>query len=141
VIVISHVESKVIDMQLVDSYIYSRIVEHPKNSIEFTTEILDTELAFTEPTDNDRKSLFARVFNNQLLKITGKVKTDRKNHEKLSDPTYVNVIDGGLLVFNTLTGSETSTIKTYNSEGNITGYQIEGREVMFNGNFASRESH
>jgi len=138
-IYISSLKSKSISEQLTDSYIYTRLIEQPESIIANSSEIFDSELAFVEPNDEDkRKGLIARVFNSQISKITQGFKSNRTNRSKLNDPAYVKVIDGGLLVFNTLTGTETSTVKTYNQEGELTAYQIEGRDVLLNGNFGDR---
>ncbi len=138
---ISPVESKNGNEQLVDSYIYSRIIEQPINSVVLQTEVFGAELAIAENTGNDdSKGLIKRIFNNQISKLAQGVKVNKKTRRESSNPTYVKVIDGGLLVFKTLTGSETSTVKTYNQDGDLLGYQIDGREVMFNGNFAGRVS-
>jgi len=140
-IVISHLEGKIIEEQLVNSYAFTRFIEQPKNNMEVTPEVLDTELAFADqPTNDNNKGLIARVFSNQISKISKGIKIHRSKRRESSDPTYVKVIDGGLLVFNTITGTESSTVKTYNQDGELTGYQIDGREVMFNGNFADRSS-
>ncbi len=140
-IYISSLKSKSISEQLTDSYIYTRLIEQPESIIATSPEIFDAELAFVEPNDEDkRKGLIARVFNKQVSKITQGFKSNRTNRSKPNDPTYVKVIDGGLLVFNTLTGTETSTVKTYNQEGELTAYQIEGRDVLLNGNFGDRSS-
>ena len=139
VIIASHLERKVIDKQLVESYNYTRFIKPSKNNMKITPEVFNTELAFAEQQPkNNRKGLIARVFINQVSKISKGIKTNRTKRKESTDPTYVKVIDGGLLVFNTLTGTETSTVKTYNQDGDLLGYQIDGREVMFNGNFASK---
>ena len=141
ILTISPVESKNGNEQLVDTYIFSRIIEQPTNSVVLQTEVFGTELALAENTGNDNsEGLIKRIFNNQISKIAQGVKVNRKTRRESTDPTYVKVIDGGLLVFKTLTGSETSTVKTYNQDGELTGYQIEGREVLMNGNFAGRSS-
>ena len=141
ILTISQVESKNGNEQLVDSYIFSRIIEQPINSVMLQPEVFGTELALAENTGNDKSTgLIKRIFKNQLSKITQGVKVNRKTRRESTDPTYVKVIDGGLLVFNTITGSETSTVKIYGRDGELTGYQIEGREVLMNGNFAGRAS-
>ncbi|MFK5854933.1 MAG: hypothetical protein QM503_02305 [Bacteroidota bacterium] len=141
IISVSPIDSKIISEQIVDSYIYSRIIVQPENITEVTPEVFDTELAIADPpSDDNSNGLMARIFNKQISKFAQGVKSNRTKRPESTDPTYVKVIDRGLLVFNTLTGSETATVKTYNQEGELTGYQIEGREVMLNKNFASRTS-
>jgi len=129
--IISTLNRKKIIEQLTDSYIFTRPVEQSKNAILSSSEILNTDLAVVEIDDNEkRKGLIARVFNNQVSKITQSIKTRRAKKAELKDPTYIKVIDGSLLVFNTITGTKTATVKTYNYEGELIGYQIEGRDIL-----------
>ncbi len=96
-------------------------------------DLVETEeLIVTIPKKKKKKTLFASIFNNQWDKIKSNI-SSRKPEEKTSnDPKYVQVLDTGIKVFNTLTGSETYTSKSYNTDGKLTGYQIEGRDIMLN---------
>jgi len=48
------------------------------------------------------------------------------------------VLDKSLLVFNTITGSETDRVRTYNTEGELTSFQIEGQEVLLSRRFPEK---
>lgn len=81
--------------------------------------------------------LFASVLKKQWDNLIAGINPNQTKKEKSNDPTYVQVIDTGIKVFNTITGSQTTTSKSYNSEGELTGYQVEGREVLLNRNIHS----
>ena len=140
-IILAHIESKNINEQLVDTYDYARLVEKQKNIPTATPEESETSLASVEQTNKAQdKGLLAKVFSNQVSKIAQRFKINRNNREKSTDPTYIKVIDRSLLVFNTITGSETSTMKIYNKNGELTSYQVEGQEVLLSRNFSNKSS-
>ncbi len=94
-----------------------------------------------EPVEKKKKTLFASVLNNQWNKLKSNITTKKSEEDNSNDPTYVQVLDTGIKVFNTITGSETYTSKSYNTEGKLTGYQIEGREVLLSRETPSGSSY
>ncbi len=140
-ILLAYVESKSIDIQLVNVYDYARVVEYKNTGlITASSDIVDSEVINIPISNKNDKSLFASVFNNQIKKIGYKLGIGKKKSRNSNDPTYIELIDKGLTVFNTITGSETSTVKTYNSDGELTSYQVEGREVLLGKNQTSKLS-
>lgn len=82
------------------------------------------------PKKKKKQTLFASVLNYQWNKIKSGIRSISPENEKSNDPTYVQVLSTGIMVFNTITGSETYTSKSYNTNGELVGYQIEGQEVL-----------
>jgi len=129
----SRLEPRTNNDWFVDASDYKRIIVKQYN-IKVVNE---TDFAHANNGDDSEKknrSLIASIFNNQWNKIKSGIVRDNNKNENSNDPTYVQVLDTGIKVFNTLTGSETYTSKSYNSEGRLTGYQIEGREVLLSRN-------
>ncbi len=140
-IMLTRLESKNINEQLVDPYVFTRLIEKQNNILTTTPEKYETDLASAKQTNKGQdKGLLAKVFSNQASKIAQRFKINRNKREKSTDPTYIQVIDRSLLVFNTITGSETSTAKIYNRDGELTSYQIEGQEVLLSRSFSKNSS-
>ena len=134
-ILLAYVESKSINTQFVDVYDYARIVESKNNNLSFVNESINNEdYASAETKDKTDRSLFASVLNAQFKKIGSRIGIGKKKQAQPGDPKYIEFFDKGLTVFNTITGSETATVKTYNVYGELTSYQVEGREVLFGRN-------
>jgi hypothetical protein len=87
--------------------------------------------ASTEPIK--KKSLFSKIVGGQLAKIGdrfGRNKEQNINRQlEKSEPGYIKVIDRSILVFNTITGSETNVSKTYNNDGHLTDYSVAGNTL------------
>lgn len=140
-IILAHVESKSISRQLVNAYDFPRLVEKQNNKITTTPEEYATGIAAAEPINKKQnKRLIAKVFNNQVAKIKQRIGSNKSKSNKYTDPVYIQALDKGVLVFNTLTGNEASTMKTYNWNGELTSYQIEGQEVLLSRNFSGKSS-
>lgn len=115
------------------SYDYTNILDQKTDYKIYLVTADDSNLD-NSAADIKKKSLFASIVSNQWKKLTGSVSEINTTPTKPDDPTYVRVIDQSIKVFNTITGSETLTSKTYNSEGELTGYQVEGRELLLSRN-------
>ncbi|PJB59804.1 MAG: hypothetical protein CO098_01410, partial [Bacteroidetes bacterium CG_4_9_14_3_um_filter_41_19] len=80
-----------------------------------------------------RKSLFSRIVGNQVNKLKERLSGSREDEInrqlQRDDPGYIRVIDRSILVFNTITGSETNVEKTYNSSGHLTDYNVSGHNL------------
>lgn len=90
-----------------------------------------------KPDIEKEKTVLASILNKHWNKLTSGININNSKKEKTNDPTYVKVLDTGIKVFNTITGSQTYTSKSYNQEGDLTGYQIEGRELLMSRNIHS----
>jgi hypothetical protein len=51
---------------------------------------------------------------------------------KKKDPGFVKFLDGSLAIFNTLTGSDTELVKSYDQEGNLSNYSLVGQTLLVN---------
>ena len=141
-ILLAYVESKSVNMQLVDVYDYARIVEFKKINVSSVIENFNNEdYANAETKSKNDKSLFASVLNAQFKKIGSRLGIGKKKPVQSGDPKYIELFDKGLTVFNTITGSETATVKTYNVYGELTSYQVEGREILLGRNQTAKLSH
>lgn len=140
-ILLAYVESKSINTQLVDVYDYARIVEFKKINVSSVIEnVNNDDYASAETKSKTDKSLFASVLNAQFKKIGSRLGIGKKKPAQSGDPTYIELFDKGLTVFNTITGSETATVKTYNVYGELTSYQVEGREILIGRNQTAKLS-
>ena len=138
---VAEIESKDFNDQLVNAYDFARLAK--QREIDITPYYTNYEglIVMAEPVDEKpQKSLFAKIFSNQKEKIFNSFKIRRSNKSELTEPAYIQVLNRSLLVFNTLTGSETSTVKTYNTEGELTSFQIEGQEVLLGRNSSAKLS-
>lgn len=125
---ISQLYTKASEITLSDAYDYARLIDKATNYYTYDLAVYESK----DPNENKDRSLFASVISNQWNKLTGQFKNPDKVSKNTDEPTYVQVLETGITVFNTITGSETYTSKTYNSEGELTSYQVEGRELVFN---------
>ena len=122
---------KPISGNLVNDYSLAQLAAKPQ-SATIEEEILLLANASSETAD--RKSLFSKVIGGQWNKFTRRFS---RNKEQTIDrqlqgdePGYIKLIDRSILVFNTVTGSETHVEKTYNSEGHLTDYKVGGNRVF-----------
>lgn len=140
-ITVAMVESKNISEQLVNAFDFARLAERRDAKRITSTDNYGMMLADADPIGKEQhRSMFAKIFNNQIAKITKRIGSNDSKGKKSTDPTYVQILDKGVLVFNTLTGNEASTLKKYNSTGELTSYQIEGREILLGRNSSAKSS-
>lgn len=99
--------------------------------------------AETEPEPKKKKNAFGRVINNLARRASGKMKTTTPKEKNKKDPAFVRVLDQGILVFNTLTGTDTELLKSYDEDGNLTHYRIDGESLSWSKNISegSRNSN
>lgn len=87
-------------------------------------------------------SIIGSIVNNHIKKISTSLGIDKKKKkQKADEPTFVKIVDNSLLVFNTITGSETDTEKSYNRNGELTSYKVRGQELMINRKSPSSSSY
>jgi hypothetical protein len=78
-----------------------------------------------------QKSLLAKIFNKNLSKVKDGVGIDVNRVKKENnDPGFVRFLDGSLIVFNTITGSDTELVKNYDKNGNLRDYRLEGETLL-----------
>jgi hypothetical protein len=82
---------------------------------------------------SEHKSLFSRIVGNQVNKLKERLSGSREDEInrqlQRDDPGYIRVIDRSILVFNTITGSETNVEKSYDSSGHLTDYNVSGHNL------------
>lgn len=127
---IQRLPQKPINTALFNLYDFHRLEAKEFPSPEDTFEFLMAD-ASTEPIK--KKSLFSKIVGGQLAKIGdrfGRNKEQNINRQlEKSEPGYIKVIDRSILVFNTITGSETNVSKTYNNDGHLTDYSVAGNTL------------
>ncbi len=129
---LSALNSRKFDDEFVSIWDFARILD--QNS-DFTTLLVSADESIPDQNKVVKKqSLFTSIVSNQWKKLTDGISNVNTSPTKTDDPTYVKVIDQSIRVFNTITGSETYTSKSYDSDGKLTGYQVKGRELMLSRN-------
>ncbi len=123
------VDSRSINEELVNVYDFARITSN--NLYVYDQQIVSADNNLQD-NKNDKRSLLASVISNQWNKISNRFVRSNNRSTSKDDPTYVQVLEKSIIVFNTITGSETATSKTYSSDGQLTSYQVEGRELVLN---------
>lgn len=121
---------KPISGNLVNDYSLTQLAAKPQPA---TIEEEITLLADASSETADRKSLFSKVIGGQWNKITRRFSRNKEQNIERQlqgdEPGYIKLIDRSILVFNTVTGSETHVEKTYNNEGHLTDYKVSGNRV------------
>lgn len=88
-----------------------------------------------------QKSLLAWIFKNLAGKLSGKQAKNNKQGTHKKEPAMLRVLDRSILVFNTVTGSKTELEKTYDREGNLTQYRVEGESLLWSKNVNLNNKH
>lgn len=77
-----------------------------------------------------QKTLLGRIIQHQSDLVVNNLKTRRdarrQHRNDTKEPLIYKLLDQGILVFNTVTGNSTSPVKTYNQDGQLLRYQLEG---------------
>lgn len=82
------------------------------------------------PEPQERKSLLAKIFRHNLSRAKEELGIERNRAKKdNNEPGIVRFLDGSLMVFNTITGSETELVKNYDENGKLRSYELEGETV------------
>jgi hypothetical protein len=74
--------------------------------------------------------LLGKIIKNFAAKATENVPDVYEKPNK-KDPTFLKVLDQSILVFNTITGSDTELTKSYDNDGNLRHYQIDGQSISW----------
>ena len=83
-----------------------------------------------------QRSLLAQVFRKNLSNVKDKfgIELNRRERNKKNknkkDPGFIRFLDGSLMVFNTITGSDTDLVKNYDKNGNLKNYRLEGQNLI-----------
>lgn len=93
----------------------------------------DLLLAFAN-TGKNKKGILAKIVNNNTNKVMEAIKPNNLQYAKYKndDPALVKVLQGGISVFNTITGSEVEQHKVYDGNGNLKSIKIETEMLTLN---------
>ena len=111
------------------------IVEKPviiRTIVSFDPDYLYAELN-DEKDPKNRGNVFGRIIRNLAAKAG-----DRDATPKTKDPTFVRLLDQGIVVFNTLTGGDNQLEKTYNDKGELVHYRFEGETLGWSRDYAAQ---
>jgi hypothetical protein len=90
-----------------------------------------------------RRGLLAQFFKKNVEEFTADLSintTPESEPVKKKDPGFVKFLDGSLAVFNTLTGSDTELVKSYDNEGNLSNYSLVGQTLLVNRNLPEKRT-
>jgi len=109
------------------------IAQLAEPSLIETTMESEFLLAYASTQPEEGKSLFSKVIGGQWKKITQRFTGDKEQNIERQlqgdEPGYIKLIDRSILVFNTVTGSETHVEKSYNRDGHLTDYKVGGNSI------------
>ncbi len=88
------------------------------------------QIASADKVKEKRQKLLGKIIRRNLELLAEKL--SKRNKKKSSDPTFVKILDGSIIAFRTITGSEVEMIKTYDSNGRLKAYQIETETINLN---------
>ena len=88
----------------------------------------DASFSAEEP---ERKKLLGRI----ITGLLGQKEQGSEQEVKTKDPAFVRLLGQSLLVFNTITGSDSQLEKTYNEKGQLTNYRFEGETLGWSKNY------
>ncbi len=86
--------------------------------------------------EETHNSLLASVFTRPINRLAGYFamrRREKKNNETHDKP-FVQLLEGGVKTFNFLTNNDVLFAKTYNSKGNLTGYQLLSDNIKIDRN-------
>lgn len=120
-------------ISLLTSVELKSIVQKPDvNLIEPENYYSDLVMANTDEIPK-RRSLFAQFFRSNIEQVSEDLGIDnsskRKSNSEKKDPGFVKFLDGSLVVFNTITGSDAELVKNYDAAGNLKNYRLEGETL------------
>ena len=92
--------------------------------------------ASTLEKEKKKKGLFAKIVKNYSDRAFLR-RSKKENKAKNKEPGFVKLLDQSITVFNTITGSDTELVKTFNEEGNLTFYQVEGETISWSRNISA----
>ena len=103
---------------------------------EFTQPVQTTPdellvFADTKPEKPRHNGLLAKLFRGFTKKFKDKIPENLKGKKDVNEPPMLKVLDNSIMVFNTVTGSDTELEKIYDENGNLIGYRVEGESISW----------
>lgn len=77
-----------------------------------------------------KKNLLGKIIKNFASRATENTPDVFEKPNK-KDPTFLKVLDQSIMVFNTITGSDTELTKSYDDAGNLRRYQVDGQSLSW----------
>jgi len=105
------------------------------------TEVYDPNLLIADANPTGRKSAVGRIIQNLATRLTGNTQSQDNEEENNDEPRFVKALGKSISVFNSLTGSDTELVKTYNKKGKLSGYSVEGESITFHREIIKPESN
>ncbi len=90
-----------------------------------------------------KNSLLGRIIQRNSSELGQRIKrADRRQNktDKKKEPFLIRFLDNSILVFNTVTGNQTTPVKTYNQDGELLRYQVAGELVRLDRSIPSAPS-
>ena len=87
--------------------------------------------ANTKPEKPRRNGLLAKIFRGFTKNLKDKFPDNLKEKKDVKEPPMLRVLDNSIMVFNTVTGSDTELQKIYDETGNLIGYRVEGESISW----------
>lgn len=128
-VAINNMKSQSPQIILIDSKNFSKPIDN--NFID-----VDLIYALADLNEPKRKGAFGRVIQNMTRRISGNL-PEQETEIKENEPKFVKALGRSIVVFNTITGSDTELVKSYDQSGKLTGYQVEGESIAWSRNIAS----
>jgi len=120
------------------------IVQNPDINLIEPENIYDDLVMANTVEIPKRRSLFAQFFRSNIEQVSEDLGIDnsskRKSNSKKKDPGFVKFLDGSLMVFNTITGSDAGLVKNYDADGDLKNYRLEGATISVSRNLSSGSS-
>lgn len=88
-------------------------------------------LADAKPEKPRRNGLLAKIFRGFTKSLKDKIPENLKEKKDRKEPPMLKVLDNSIMVFNTVTGSDTELEKIYDENGNLIGYRLEGESFSW----------
>ena len=124
-------DKQTVSISLVNPSDYSTIEIKPAN--DFTTTYTLADASTVAP---KKKSLLGKIIKTLASRATENQPTDNTGNQNKKDPTFVRMLDQSITVFNTITGTDTELVKSYDENGNLTHYQMEGETLSWSKNYS-----
>jgi hypothetical protein len=123
-------DKQTVSISLVNPSDYSTIEIKPANKPTTTYALADASKV-----SQKRKGALGRIIKNLVTRTTDDLPDNNTKDKNRKDPTFVRMLGQGITVFNTLTGSDTELTKSYDENGNLTHYQMEGETLSWSKNY------
>ena len=124
-------DKQTVDIALVYPSDYSALEMKSANDITNTKTLADASKI-----SQKKKGALGRIIKNLVTRAKDNLPDNNTKNKNRKDPTFVRMLDQGITVFNTITGTDTELVKSYDENGNLTYYQMEGETLSWSKNYS-----